>query len=210
MEKIGKISVDIVRENIAFTSADVVIVPEFQDCASYGGVGGAVARTALQGMKEYDIRAKAHKLPLGSAVITPANSFFCRYLAHVVTVGCSKEYAFECIQAAVEKALGLADRQWAKKVAVPAIGTGAIGTLTIEQSAKAVFAAVAEFAKVARHVSQVKFVVYDEDTKPVEDVLASGSYLAAAQEIGAKEFNFAKWYDEFCTNLNNAAPETGC
>lgn len=210
MKQIGKINVDIVCEDIAFVYADVVVVPEFQNCASYGGVGGAIAKTARKGMKEYDICAKAQNLPFGSAVITPAGSFFCHYLAHVVTVGCSKEQAFEYIQAAVEKALVLADRKWVKSVAIPALGTGVIGTLTLKQSAKAIFAAVAEFSKVAKYVSQVKFVVYNEEIQPVEDVLWDESYLTSGREIGEKEFSFGKWYAEFCSNLNNAAPETGC
>ena len=210
MKKIEKIEVEIVRANIACMNVDVVVVPEFQGCASYGGVGRAVAQTAAHGMHEYDTYAKAQPFSLGSATLTPAGSVFCRYLAHVVTVGCSREDSFKCVKTAVEKALGLADLKGAKSIAIPAIGTGVIGSLTLKQSAKAVFGAVAEFASLAQNISQVKFVIYNGDTQPAEDVLMNESYLTDAPEVGEKEFNLGRWIDERCSRMNNETPETGC
>lgn len=211
MKKIGKIDVEIVSAKIHCMNVDVVVVPEFQGCASYGGVGRAVAQTAAQGMHEYDTYAKAQPFSLGSATLTPAGSVFCRYLAHVVTVGCSREDSFKCIKTAVEKALGLADLKGAKSIAIPAeFSTGIISSRKLTQSAKAVFGAVAEFASLAQNISQVKFVIYRGDTQPAEDVLMNESYLTDAPEVGEKEFNLGRWIDELCSRMNNEVPETGC
>ncbi|MDY2830873.1 MAG: macro domain-containing protein [Alphaproteobacteria bacterium] len=210
MKKIKKIDVEIVSANIACMNVDVVVVPEFQGCASYGGVGRAVAQAAAQGMHEYDTYAKAQPFSLGSATLTPAGSVFCRYLAHVVTVGCSREDSFKCIKTAVEKALVLADLKGAKSIAIPAVGTGVIGSLTLKQSAKAVFGAVAEFASLAQNISQVKFVIYRGDPQPAEEVLMDESYLTDAPEVGEKEFSLGAWLYEMCSRMNNETPETGC
>ena len=42
MKKIGKINVQVVSGNIATMLVDAIVVPQFTDCASYGGVGGAI------------------------------------------------------------------------------------------------------------------------------------------------------------------------
>ena len=38
----------VIAGNIATMAVDAVIIPEFDSCASYGGVGGAIARSGAK------------------------------------------------------------------------------------------------------------------------------------------------------------------
>lgn len=185
---------------------DAVMVPQFIDGASYGGVGGAIARYgARSGMNEYDEYAQKNKLSFGDVYMSASGGGQAKYLLHLATVGCKADTSFACTVTAVCKALFLADEIGIKTVAIPAVGSGIIGTLTLEQSAKAIFKAVAHFAERAKSVQTVTMVVYGTSAAPAQEVLDSESYITAGNEAGQKEFNFAEWLEGFAKDMSDEA-----
>ena len=207
MKKIGKITTNVVNGNIAAMGVDAVIIPEFDNCASYGGVGGAMARSGAKlGLDEYNKKVQNSPLAYGDALITPSYGGMSKYLLHVATVGSSKEEAFAVTYKAVYKALQLAEEAHVRTLAVPAIGNGIIGSLTLKQSAKAIFRAVADFSeKMQHHIAEITMVIYGspEDAEPAQAVLDSQSYLGAENEIGQKRFDPIEWMEGFEKDMNN-------
>lgn len=196
----------VVAGNIATMVVDAIVVPEFDSCASYGGVGGAISRAGAKlGLDKYNQIAQSSPLSYGDALITPSYGGTSKYLLHVATVGSSKEEAFAVTYKAVYKALQLAKEANIKTIAVPAIGNGIIGNLTIEQSAKAIFKAVADFSEKYQHILEIVMVIYgsSEDARPAQAVLDSQSYLRAENEIGQKEFNPIEWMEGFGKDMAN-------
>lgn len=208
MHKIGNIDVSITSADIATMATDAIVVPEFQHCALLSGIGRTIAKTYPKGMQKYDYYAKAAGSSLGSVMVTETGSATCKHLLHAVILGCCREDLFACVKIAVEKALILADENGALCVAIPALGTGVAGYLSVEQSAKAVFAAVAEFAPFAKNVRRIDFAVSVGSVKVVEDILQQESYLDCETEIDVKKFG--EWIYTLCNQLNTGVPEVGC
>lgn len=116
-------------------------------------------------------------------------------LAHAATAGADDSIQFQVVFKAVFQILAEADKLGLKTVALPEIRTGIIGSLTQEQSARAIFCAVQKFACVhpVSAVEHVVLVVYRGATAPAEKVLSDGSYVEFRNETGQKEFNLAEW-----------------
>ena len=204
MKKIKDIQAEVVNGNIATMDVDAVVVPQFDSCASYGGVGGALARSGAEfGLNEYDAHSQKHPLSFGDVFMSTSGGGHCRYLLHVATVGCRKEEAFSVTRAAVYNALQLADETGLETIAIPAIGTGIIGTLTLTQSAKAVFTAVSQFAEQAKNIKKVTMVVYGSAVQadPARNVLTDNAYLNVKDEVGQKEFNMVEWLIGFAKDM---------
>ena len=208
MKRIKKIIVNVTSVNLAAIDADAIVVPEFQHCALHSGIGRTIAKTYPEGMQKYDYYAKAAGSSLGSVVVTETGSATCKHLLHAVILGCCREDLFACVKIAVEKALVSADENGALCVAIPALGTGVAGYLSVEQSAKAVFAAVAEFAPFAKNIRRIDFAVSVGSVKVVEDILQQESYLDCETEIDSKKFG--EWIYTLCNQLNSGVPEVGC
>ena len=130
--KIGNNDVSILLGDITRTGVDAVIVPEFQSGASYGGVGGAVARSgALAGMEAYEQYVRTNgKQDFGTVILTPSGGGKSSQLLHVVSVGSGKQYEFDTVRTCIFKALEIAEQKGINSIAAPALGTGIIGDLT--------------------------------------------------------------------------------
>lgn len=208
MKKIGKINVQVVSGNIATMPVDAIVVPQFTDCASYGGVGGAICRYgARAGIDEYNALAQKSPFFYGDAVITPSHGGTSKYLIHVATVGETAKSSFTITCKAVFGALLMADDKGIKSLAVPAIGSGIIGHLTIEQSAKAIFSAVEMFSqsREINGIENITMVIYGlpDEVAPAQEVLENGSYHDVTDEVGQKKFDVAEWFAEFSKDLMN-------
>ncbi len=210
MKRIKNIIININSSELAAIKADAIMVPEFQHCALHSGIGRTMTKTYPKGMLMYDIYAKAAGSSLGSVMLTDTGSPTCKHLLHLVVLGCCRDDLFACIKTAVEKALILADENGALCVAIPALGTGIAGYLTVEQSAKAVFAAIAEFAPLAKSIRRIDFAVALGAVKVVEDILQQERYLGCETEIAGNNFNLGEWIYTLCNQLNSGGPEVGC
>lgn len=184
--------------DIAKSKVDAIVVPEFTGGASYGGVGGAVARSGAEaGLKAYDdFVAEAGQQPFSTALLTPSGGGQSPYLLHVVSVGSAPVHEFYTIKTAFFNALQLAGEKGITSIAAPALGTGIIGSLTAKQSAEAMFSALKEYRESGGKDINVKFVIYGDQKAydAFNAVLKSGSYATSneAQE-GRKAFNAVNW-----------------
>lgn len=210
MHKIGNINVSITSADIASMAVDAITVPEFQHCALQSGIGKSVTQTYPKGMRMYDAYAKAVGFSLGNVFATQTGLSTCKHLLHAVIIGCCREDAFACVKTTTEKALFMADRKGARTIAIPTLGVGLAGCLTVEQSAKAILGAIADFEPLAANITRIKFVVPASAVQQVETILLKQSYLNCEQELAGKKFNLGEWIYTLCNQLNTSIPEVGC
>ena len=196
---IGNIEVIIKNGNVALENADCIVVPEFNDCASYGGVGAAISDCGMRhGLNIYHESVQQNPLTSGQIMITESGLKNIK-LAHLATVSAEKAEQFRVVFEAVVRLLAEAEKQGIKTIAMPELGTGIIGYLTQEQSARTIFAAVNQFSLHYPNtaINTVKLVIFRSSTAPAEKVLSSRSF-DFEDEIGAKEFNIVEWLEGMC------------
>ena len=201
-QKINNINVCLKTGNVAAEDADCIVVPEFRDGASGGGVGYAIETAGMgAGLEAYEKVAQEGFLKDGDAIITESGKPDVK-LAHVVTVSAREDSQFEVVNSSVLKTLETANEIGIKRIALPEIGTGIIGSLTQEQSAKAIFNAVYEFSKnnPSSSVEEVSFVVYRSSTEPAKRVLTDKSYIGI---MTAEKGNKSLDLEEFVEGLGN-------
>lgn len=193
--KIKNITVTVKNGNLAIEPADCIVVPEFDSCASYGGVGAAIEYAGMSaGLEAYDKAVRNKPLAYGDVLITESGKAGVK-LAHAATAGADADIQFEVVFKAVFQILAEASKLGLKSVALPEIGTGIIGNLTQSQSARALACAVAKFADLypTATVEHVILVIYRGATAPAEKVLSEGSYAEFRNEAGQKKFSMAEW-----------------
>ena len=150
------------------------------------------------GLETYDKVASDKPFNYGDVLITESGKSGIK-LAHVATAGAKADEQFGVVLRAMFQVLVSANSLGVKSIAVPEIGTGIIGTLTPEQSAKAIFGAIAKFTTIypEARIEEVTLVIYRGSTAPAEKVLSEQSYIEKDGCIkdmrGEKEFNMAEW-----------------
>jgi O-acetyl-ADP-ribose deacetylase len=199
-QSIGDISVRIILGDITSIEVDAYVVPHFQSAASYGGVGGAVARAGGKtGIDEFDLYVgKQGTLDFGTVHITESGGGNSNYLINVVSVGSGFENEFRVVAETVYNALVEAQKTGIKSIAAPALGTGIIGALTSEQSAKAMLMGVDRFVNEGGKMDNFSIVIYGDRNaySSFSEVLKRKTYLLSKEEAGKKGFDPDKWVIE--------------
>jgi O-acetyl-ADP-ribose deacetylase len=125
-----------------------------------GGVAGALHRAAGPGLAEEC--APLAPLVAGQAVITGAHRLPNRHVIHCLgPVYGVDEPASERLAACYRNALRLAEEAELRSVAFPAISTGAFG-YPFELAMRVALATVLDAVPTLRHVSLVRFVLFNE------------------------------------------------
>lgn len=188
--------------DVTRTGADAIIVPQFDNCASYGGVGGAVARNgAVEGMQKYELYLQKNgEQKFGTVVLTTSGGGNSKYLLHAVSVGSGTEHEFNTAKLCMFNAMEIAEQNGVKSVAAPALGTGIIGRLTDRQSAEAMMSGIAEYKQKGGKNIPVSFVIFgDIDAyQAFANVLRSGSYSENGiySQVGERELDVDRWRTE--------------
>ena len=164
---------DITRE-----ATDAIVNAANSSLMGGGGVDGAIHRgggpTILAECKQV-IKGIGH-LPAGHAVITTAGQLPAKHVIHTVGPiyrdGTRGEA--ETLANCYRDSLRIADEHGLKSVAFPSISTGAYG-YPIEAAAEVAVSAVLQALAPARHVSSVRFVLFDAATL--------NAYVAAAKKL---------------------------
>lgn len=200
--KMGSVDLRVAIIDLTKVEADAYVVPQFQDEASYQGVGGAIARMgAKKGIDVFAEFLENHgKQEFGTAVITPSGGGNSKKLVHVVSVGGleNKHGEFNVVHTSVANTLKAAQKDGIKSVVFPALGTGIIGSLTAEQSAKAMLSAIDNFAKDGGYMDVVLAIHPKNlpDYSEVSRVLNLGSYKDPKMEIGQRQFSQKRYQDQ--------------
>ena len=205
MNKIGKINVNVKVGDVTAESVDCIVVPQFRSEASYGGVGRSIYGAGMRkGLELYDDIVNANPLNYGDAVITESGREGV-WLAHVATAGANEDTLFKAVYEAIFNALKVARAKGVKSIAIPELGTGIIGSLTQEQSAKAMLGGVMHFTSIFQNadIENITICVFRGSTTPAEKVLARISEMDIDLfEKGEKEFDFGAWLEEMCLNAS--------
>jgi nicotinate phosphoribosyltransferase len=148
---------------------DAIVNAANAELRSGGGVAGAIHRAAGPGLEE-EGRALAPIRP-GQAVITGAHRLPNRYVIHCLgPVYGRDEPAEELLANCYSNALGLAEQQGIQSIAFPAISTGIFG-YPIEAAARVALKTVLEEEPRLSSVSQIRFVLFDEETQQLYERL---------------------------------------
>lgn len=194
--QIRNVTLRIAFGDMTKVKTDAYIVPHFNDGASYQGVGGAVARAgALKGIDEYrNLIIKKGQLNFGTVLLSDSHGGNSNKLLHVASVNSAPEQEFAVVNTSIYNALRTAEENGVKSVASPALGTGIIGNLTPEQSAKSILSAVKQFADEGRNID-FSIVIYGDKGAYNDFVktLSTKSYEKSTAEVGKKEFDLYKF-----------------
>lgn len=169
----GAISLDrlqVVTEtsDIAMASTDGIVSSANWQLSMRTGVGESLRRA---GGDEIEDEAVSHgEQPLGACIATGPGRLHCRRVLHAVSAW---EEA-SCVGRAMQRVLLVAERLGLKRLAVPALGTGA-ARVTLEVAAQAQASALRWHLSLGgTRIEEVRFVLYDEAKLRVfRDVLES-------------------------------------
>lgn len=206
--KIGSVTVNVELGNMTAKKADAYIVPQFNSSASWGGVGGAVARAgASGGLQDYqDYLDKSGTQPFGQVVVTPAHGGNAKTLLHVVSVASEKENEFETVRTSIYNTLKTAEKEGIKTIGAPLLGTGIIGELTNEQSAKAMLSAIKSYAEEGGKPLEISFIIFDRNADAQQaftafrSVIETGAYKNVENEVGGREIDLVRWFNEMSSD----------
>jgi len=195
--KIGNITVKIISGDITREVVDAYLVPQFNKCASYGGVGGAISKAGgIKGLNAYhEYVMENGVLPFGRVHVTETGGGNAKLLLNTVSVGADKEEEYQVVHNCVYLACKCSSELGLKTVACPAMGTGIIGQLTDKQSALAIFSAIQKFTAENKTLQSFNIVIFDneEALKEFSSVLSAQIYVGATPQTGERKFDIERW-----------------
>lgn len=155
-----KTQLRMVRGDITTTEADAIVNSANNDLVMGGGVSGAIRRVAGQ-----QVQDECHKIgtvPLGTAVITSGGLLKAQYIIHAAVNPLGMWADAKSVRNAVRSTLKKADEHKIKRLAFPALGTGA-GALAVERCADILIEEVMKHCENDQtSLEEVMFVLYDE------------------------------------------------
>jgi O-acetyl-ADP-ribose deacetylase (regulator of RNase III) len=164
---------DITRE-----TTDAVVNAANSSLLGGGGVDGAIHRAGGPAVLAEcrEIVSKIGSLPAGKAVITSGGRLAAKHVIHTVgPIYRGGEHAeAEKLASCHRESIRLADEHALTSLSFPAISTGAYGYPVSEAAAIATSSAIEGLA-LARHVSRVRFVLFD--------IATLNSYTRAAERL---------------------------
>ena len=159
--RLGSKIVEVLRGDITACEADIIVNAANNWLKHYGGVALAIVKKGGRIIQEES--DKIGYVPTGNAVATTAGKLKARYVVHAVGPRANEQKASEKLKRAILSALKLSEKLEAKSVAMPAISTGTFGFP--KRDAAQIFAkTIADFLRNAKHVREIKMVLYDSET----------------------------------------------
>jgi O-acetyl-ADP-ribose deacetylase (regulator of RNase III) len=156
------LDIAVVLGDLVHTPVEAIVNAANNELWMGGGVAGAI-RAA--GGVEIEREAMAQgPIPPGTVVVTSAGRLPppARWVIHAATMrGSDLRTSEELIRRATALALARAEELGARSVGLPALGTG-VGGFSIERAAQVMVAEAVGFARGARSVERVVFVVRSE------------------------------------------------
>jgi O-acetyl-ADP-ribose deacetylase (regulator of RNase III) len=163
--------------DITQETTDAIVNAANSSLLGGGGVDGAIHRAGGSAILEEcrQIVSKIESFPAGKAVITTGGRLAAKYVIHTVgpVYRDGGHGEVEQLASCHRECIRLADEHALKSLAFPAISTGAFGYPISEAAAVAVSSTSEALAR-AKHVSLVRFVLFD--------LRALEAYMHAADE----------------------------
>jgi O-acetyl-ADP-ribose deacetylase (regulator of RNase III) len=150
--------------DITQETTDAIVNAANSSLLGGGGVDGAIHRAGGSAILEEcrQIVSKIESFPAGKAVITTGGRLAAKYVIHTVgpVYRDGGHGEVEQLASCHRECIRLADEHALKSLAFPAISTGAFGYPISEAAAVAVSSTSEALAR-AKHVSLVRFVLFD-------------------------------------------------
>ncbi|HEX7898940.1 MAG TPA: macro domain-containing protein [Planctomycetota bacterium] len=153
------IEMKVIRGDLTTQQVDAIVNSVNNDLLLGGGVSGAISRVAGTSVQE-----ECHRIgtvPLGTAVVTAAGNLAAKWIIHAAVNPLGLWADAKSVRAAVRNVLAKAKELGAKRLAFPAIGTGA-GGFPIERCVDILVEEVLKHGETPTSVEEVLFVLYDE------------------------------------------------
>ncbi|MBZ5511408.1 MAG: O-acetyl-ADP-ribose deacetylase [Acidobacteriia bacterium] len=160
-------SITLLTGDITLQDTDAIVNAANEQLAPGGGVCGAIHRAGGPAIWEECARIVQQRgpLPTGRAVATTGGRMKARYVIHTVGPvwhgGRSGEA--ENLASSYRESIRVADELELKSIAFPSISTGIFG-YPVELAAAVALHAVAEAVPSSQHVTEVRFVLFDQTT----------------------------------------------
>ncbi|MBK6686045.1 MAG: macro domain-containing protein [Deltaproteobacteria bacterium] len=198
---VGNIPVTTIIGHLERTPADALVAPQWQgDAGSYGGgVGRAlIGAGGKRAYEDYAAHCAKTETKYGDTHLSPSGVDLWPHVINAVTVGAGQAEEFKVIEDTTYAILKAAADAGLRSVAFPALGTGVIGRLTSEQSAKAITNGIARASKDGLQV-EVAVVLWAGHPASAEQGFAdftktiTAGVFGGASEVGRKGFDLAAW-----------------
>lgn len=155
-----KTQLRMIRGDITAVDADAIVNSANNDLVMGGGVSGAIRRVAGQSVQD-----ECHKIgtvPLGTAVVTSGGLLKAQWIIHAAVNPLGMWADAKSVRNAARSTLKRADEKQVKRLAFPALGTGA-GALAVERCADILIEEVMKHCEADQTtLEEVMFVLYDE------------------------------------------------
>jgi O-acetyl-ADP-ribose deacetylase len=155
-----KTQLRMIRGDITTVDAEAIVNSANNDLLLGGGVSGAIRRVAGP-----DVQEECHKIgtvPLGTAVVTTGGLLKAQWIIHAAVNPLGLWADAKSVRSAVRAALKRAEEKQVKRLAIPAVGTGA-GALPVERCADILIEEVTKHCGTDQTtLEEVMFVLYDE------------------------------------------------
>jgi len=155
-----KTQLRMIRGDITTVDAEAIVNSANNDLVMGGGVSGAIRRVAGQ-----QVQDECHKIgtvPLGTAVVTSGGLLKAQWIIHAAVNPLGMWADAKSVRNAVRSTLKKADEKQVKRLAFPALGTGA-GALAVERCADILIEEVMKHCEGDKTtLDEVMFVLYDE------------------------------------------------
>ena len=155
-----KTQLRMLRGDITTADAEAIVNGINNDLVLGGGVSGAIRRVAGPAVQEECF--KIGTIPLGTAVVTTGGQLKAQWIIHAAVNPLGLWADPKSVRSATRSALKRAEEKRVKRLAFPAIGTGA-GALAVERCADILIEEVTKHcANDQTSIEEVMFVLYDE------------------------------------------------
>lgn len=177
-------AITLLTGDITRQDTDAIVNAANKQLAPGGGVCGAIHRAGGPAIWEECERIVQQRgpLPTGQAVATTGGNMKARYVIHTVGPvwhgGRSGEA--EKLASSYRESIRVADELKLKSIAFPSISTGIFG-YPVELAAPVALEAVAEAVPSSEHVTEVRFVLFDQATFDVYSQAGRAISTNAAQ-----------------------------
>ena len=155
-----KTQLKMLRGDITTVDADAIVNSANNDLVMGGGVSGAIRRVAGQ-----QVQDECHKIgtvPLGTAVVTSGGLLKAQWIIHAAVNPLGMWADAKSVRNATRQVLRRAEEKKVKRLAFPALGTGA-GALAVERCADILIEEVMKHCENDQSsLEEVMFVLYDE------------------------------------------------
>src|SRR6185436_15516206 len=155
-----KTQLRMIRGDITTVDADAIVNSANNDLVMGGGVSGAIRRVAGQ-----QVQDECHKIgtvPLGTAVVTSGGLLKAQWIIHAAVNPLGMWADAKSVRNAVKATMKRAEEKQIKRLAFPALGTGA-GALAVERCADILIEEVMKHCENDQtSLEEVMFVLYDE------------------------------------------------